>query len=347
MPVLHAEIQVGGRQAPFAAGSFSFWQITDYIGRPNTDVRLGLIELTLVGAEAAWTFWEEWMLDPYQRQSGRLVFFQNEDQKSKTVIFYDAFCVHFECRFDARGQQGKGSFETEIHLSAAAKEVQGQFAEAHSVIPWATDSATRYRALTKPQEYFPSAALASASYGSAAATAKVAAAEPYEAAFPLPPAATPAVVYLTKKMEPHYEGEETGAVWGSKVQYLSAEERKQYALTVGEDGLLRTAQNQLFDTAASETATETGKSIFVMDEMGNIYASPHQERGQFHHSSFLSGAPVAAAGELVAEQGVVKQVSNGSGHYQPDQSYTHQFVEQLWRKGAQGTDKINVVDFEH
>ena len=69
-------------------------------------MRLGLIELTLVGEAATWGFWEEWMLDPHHRQSGRLIFFQNEDQKAKTVIFYDAFCVHFQCRFDARGQYG-------------------------------------------------------------------------------------------------------------------------------------------------------------------------------------------------------------------------------------------------
>ncbi len=100
------------------------------------------------------------MLDPHRRQSGRLVFFQNEDQKAKSVVFYDAFCVHYECRFDARGRDGHGSFEVEIHLSAAAKEVQGQFSEAHSVIPWAADKDTRYRALTKPAEYLPSAALA-------------------------------------------------------------------------------------------------------------------------------------------------------------------------------------------
>lgn len=167
MPILHAQIQVGGRTAPFAAGSFSFWQITDYEGRPSTDVRLGLIELTLVGEEAAWVFWEEWMLDAHRRQSGRLIFFQNEDQKAKTVVFYDAFCVHFECRFDARGYNGKGSFEVELNLSAAAKEVQGQFSEAHSVIPWAADKDTRYRALTKPAEYRPSSRLAAKALGSA------------------------------------------------------------------------------------------------------------------------------------------------------------------------------------
>jgi len=160
MPILHAEIQVAGVQAPFAAGSFSFQQGTDYVGRPSTDVRVGLIRLTLVGEAASWLLWEEWMLDAYRRLSGRLVFHQNEGQTAKTVVFYDAFCVHYECRFDARGHNGQGSFKTEIHLSAAAEEVQGQLTEAHSVIPWPTDEATRRRALTKPSDLVPSASLA-------------------------------------------------------------------------------------------------------------------------------------------------------------------------------------------
>lgn len=66
--------------------------------------------------------------------------------------------------------------------------------------------------------------------------------------------------YLTKKMEPQYEGEETGAVWGTKVQYLSAEERKAYELKVGPDGLLRDAKQQLFDTSNAYTADGPGKA---------------------------------------------------------------------------------------
>jgi hypothetical protein len=148
-------------------------------------------------------------------------------------------------------------------------------------------------------------------------------------------------------LDPDYEGEETGSVWGTEVIYLSAQQRNAYELTVDSEGLLRDAQQQLFDTSDSKTADGVGKAIFVMSETGEIYTSKYQERGLFHHSSFLAGQPVAAAGELIVEQGKVVQVSNRSGHYQPDQSFTHQFMEQLWRSGAKSVDKINVVDFEH
>ncbi|UYZ64406.1 hypothetical protein [Hymenobacter weizhouensis] len=153
--------------------------------------------------------------------------------------------------------------------------------------------------------------------------------------------------YSTVSMDPDYEGEETGAVWGTKVQYLSEEQRKAFELSVDSDGKLRNASGELFDTQGAGTVTGKGKAIFVMSPDGKIYASLHQQAGIFHHSSFLSGAPVAAAGEVEVHNGVVKMVSNRSGHYMPDQSFTYQFIEQLWRRGVKGTENIHVVDFDH
>ena len=154
------------------------------------------------------------------------------------------------------------------------------------------------------------------------------------------------VNYSTVSMDPDYKGEETGVVWGTKVRYLSAEERKAYELNIDEAGLLRDAAGNLFDTRGAGTVTGKGKAIFVMSPDGKIYASLHQQAGIFYHSSFLAGTPVAAAGKLEVIEGLVTTASNRSGHYTPDQSYTFQFVEQLWRRGK-GTENINVVDFDH
>lgn len=118
-------------------------------------------------------------------------------------------------------------------------------------------------------------------------------------------------------------------------------------LTVDAAGLLRDAAGNLFDTKGAGTVTGKEKAIFVMAPDGKMYASLHQQAGIFHHSSFLAGDPVAAAGEIEVIDGLVTTASNRSGHYIPDQSYTYQFVEQLWRKGAKGTENINVVDFNH
>ena len=45
------------------------------------------------------------------------------------------------------------------------------------------------------------------------------------------------------------------------------------------------------------------------------------EFAKFHHSSFLAGEKVAAAGEIIIENGIIKEITNGSGHYRPDISY--------------------------
>ena len=77
-----------------------------------------------------------------------------------------------------------------------------------------------------------------------------------------------------------------------------------------------------------------GKAIFVMDETGRFFASKRQARGEFHHSSFLAGEPVAAAGEITVDQGVVKAVTLKSGHYKPREFFMDQFSTELGRRGV-------------
>ena len=49
--------------------------------------------------------------------------------------------------------------------------------------------------------------------------------------------------------------------------------------------------------------------------------------------SFLSGQPVASAGEIVVEQGIVKEVTRRSGHYQPTAEQLNQFLDRLNKSG--------------
>lgn len=76
-----------------------------------------------------------------------------------------------------------------------------------------------------------------------------------------------------------------------------------------------------------------GWAIFVMDDEGRIYAGSHKV-GRFHHSSFLAGADVAAAGELKVADGEVRQVTNKSGHYHPGAAESLQFFHELARRGV-------------
>lgn len=90
-----------------------------------------------------------------------------------------------------------------------------------------------------------------------------------------------------------------------------------------------------FDTStASSLHGGRAKAIFVMDADGNIYASLIHRAGSFHHSSFLAGAPVAGAGEIVVDNGRLVMINNASGHYLPDPDTTSQVFSVMRARGV-------------
>jgi hypothetical protein len=54
--------------------------------------------------------------------------------------------------------------------------------------------------------------------------------------------------------------------------------------------------------------------------------------GHRHHSSLLAGIPVACAGELEAQNGTLKWLSNKSGHYAPNVDHLLQILHMLQKK---------------
>jgi uncharacterized protein (UPF0276 family) len=72
---------------------------------------------------------------------------------------------------------------------------------------------------------------------------------------------------------------------------------------------------------------------FVMDHNGNVYVSNYKAKGKFHHSSFLAGQPVAAAGYIHVENGVVKAALPVSGHYKPTETNMNQMLWNLYNQG--------------
>lgn len=175
MPILYAELQIAGRQVACDAASFSFSQATDDKGRPSSVVRVGLLQVIISGEAAGWSLWEEIKFDSYRRESGHLVFFQQEGITARRYTFYDAALVALTFRHDGRGADRQAATQVELHFSAATIELNGIRLEAHSLIPWATDAPTSFRALTKPADPQPSAQLAA---GLGLLTGKVAQAVP-------------------------------------------------------------------------------------------------------------------------------------------------------------------------
>jgi hypothetical protein len=110
------------------------------------------------------------------------------------------------------------------------------------------------------------------------------------------------------------------------VPYMDAGGRAQYQVTVN-NGLLFQNGNPL-DTMHVSNKTY----IFVMDENGQIFSAA--KNVVHHHSAFMSGRPVAAAGTIMVMQGQLQSIDNQSGHYQPTKDYMDQFIKELKKRGV-------------
>ena len=154
----------------------------------------------------------------------------------------------------------------------------------------------------------------------------------------------------TKGLDPLFQGETDAAtatrifnVRSNGVRYLTPDELEPYRVFVRDGRLYSARDGGLFDTsgASSVHAGGGGRAIFVLDEQGNLYASNRQKIGEFHHSSFLAGRPVAGAGELIVQDGRLIEISDRSGHYRPEPNFRKQVLAQL---KAQGVDVSLVTE---
>jgi hypothetical protein len=106
------------------------------------------------------------------------------------------------------------------------------------------------------------------------------------------------------------------------IKYLGPNERESYEVIV-EDGKLLFRQNgNVVDT------DEESKWIFVLSTSKNLYVG-QKKKGEFQHSSFLSGGAITAAGRLVAHQGILEAIWPYSGHYHPTEENFREFISFL------------------
>jgi hypothetical protein len=107
-------------------------------------------------------------------------------------------------------------------------------------------------------------------------------------------------------------------------------EAEKSRLEFREDGRLYSVWTGMtFDTKGLQTVSGgSGWAMFVLSPMGKIFAGSHDE-GRFHHSTFLGGSAVAAAGEFVVEDGRIKVITAKSGHYQPTVAEMKRLVVQV------------------
>lgn len=137
----------------------------------------------------------------------------------------------------------------------------------------------------------------------------------------LPNTAKPYLDWLREEYLPRIflssEATKAQTILNSRVSYLTEIEREDKEIYINNGIILNSAEEPFHTGSLSTSFSGKGWAIYVMATDNKIYAHSH-ETGIFHHSSFLSGGRVKAAGEIAVDQGRLVGISPKSGHYQPD-----------------------------
>lgn len=115
----------------------------------------------------------------------------------------------------------------------------------------------------------------------------------------------------------------------SKVTYLNDEERKAYRVKINKKEQFFYTENE---GKLLNTKDEHHPHIFVIAPDESIYSGVYK-KGTMNHSSFLSGAPVLAAGELYFKEGKLQTITDKSGHYQPTKEMMAKGLKILQKRG--------------
>jgi hypothetical protein len=113
----------------------------------------------------------------------------------------------------------------------------------------------------------------------------------------------------------------------SKLHYLTEAERQQYEVHF-EGRLIKDSNDQPITTKATGGFSQLEKSaIYVCSARTRMVYSAECEVGRLHHSSFMAGEPVIAAGDWVIEDGRLRFINTASGHYRPTVGNMKMFLQ--------------------
>ena len=113
------------------------------------------------------------------------------------------------------------------------------------------------------------------------------------------------------------------------IAYLTEAEAAPLKLTFDHEGLIH-KNGQIYNTVGSAegVGSETPNEAAFVVQNGNIYAK-HHIRGEFQHSSAVSGKAVSCAGLITVNNGKITKIVNKSGHYSVSNNDFHHFVTSL------------------
>jgi hypothetical protein len=124
------------------------------------------------------------------------------------------------------------------------------------------------------------------------------------------------------------------------IRYLDQKERAKYELHF-KNGKPYLNGKMLPHLTADENPNSEVDYQYTMDPKGNIYVFQDGPLAacRIHHSSFVDGKQVAAAGHIKIEKGVFMYADNCSGHYHPSDPMLDQFLAVLKENGATVKEK--------
>lgn len=124
-----AKLELDGKTFNVLNCSFSFHQNVDPTGRPSSDVRGGMIHVSIESTEDTSLF--EFVTDPHGFKDGKITFFKrDQDSKMKELEFKQAACVEYSETFDA-----VSSTPMSTHFTISAREVH--IGQGQHINPWA------------------------------------------------------------------------------------------------------------------------------------------------------------------------------------------------------------------
>jgi hypothetical protein len=145
-----------------------------------------------------------------------------------------------------------------------------------------------------------------------------------------------------------------------KTAYLDAQGRKPFEARVEAGQIVFVQDGKPVDTASGAKMlkiAEAGRFIFVLSTAGVLYladavgeshartAAGDGDNINFHHTSFLSGDDVLAAGDMRIVDGKLIAVSNHSGHYKMKGVSNSQILAKLGELGVDTSAiKVDIVD---
>jgi hypothetical protein len=128
----------------------------------------------------------------------------------------------------------------------------------------------------------------------------------------------------------------------TSVAYLSDAERIEFEVEIHGGKVI--SHGSPLDSLKYATSSKEPYAIYVISCDNKMYIGPY-DTARFHHSSFLSGAPVIGAGQIqTAADGSILVISSKSGHYKPSAMQllnTFQFLE------SKGVDLSTVALIEN